>query len=593
MRSASRRLVLGFFPPGTGHPESVLRGFSPADRRIKSRYGPLLLPEERLAGARVARENVQEAARRLRDAGSPSVFVLYEAEPPQPAGELRGDARQQLLTRLDRGERNFHDACAGLEDALRLHHTLAAAAEWLLDNSYLVVTNAAEIRRNLPKHHSAAEARLYDIARALVERTDGAITPENLAECLREDHEPSGLTMADLWLFPLVLRVALIERLSDIARETGWSQQLHETASLWADRLAAAARAGTVDAMLTHLDAEPAAPFPHFGIELLEQLQDEESALAPAQRWMERRFGGSLAPLVQQEHTHEAARRVSTVNAFGSLRILGRLEFAEIFEQVSRVEADLRKDPGGIYPRSDFDTRDQCRHVVEQIARHSPSSEPEVARAAVRLAWRSGGHVAQFLLSSSIAELEKETATRVPVRTKLVRAVRRHATLLYFSLIFALTACFAVVVIALAHEAGARNIAALAIYGILALFPLSELAMQIVNALVISMLPPAKLPKMSFRDGIPEDQATLVVVPMMLTNPDAVRHELEKLEIRLLANPESNLWFGLLADFTDCAHASDPADEALLEAVRQGIVDLNRRYPGERFVLFHRQRVWS
>src|SRR5258706_2314401 len=98
---------------------------------------------------------------------------------------------------------------------------------------------------------------------------------------------------------------------------------------------------------------------------------------------------------------------------------------------------------------------------------------------------------------------------------------------------------------------------------------------------------------MNFRDQIPPDQAALVVIPMMLTSPEAVRHELEKLEVRFLANQESNLWFSLLADFTDSADPVDPGDNAVLAAARDGIAALNQRYSGERFLLFHRNRVWS
>jgi len=63
-------------------------------------------------------------------------------------------------------------------------------------------------------------------------------------------------------------------------------------------------------------------------------------------------------------------------------------------------------------------------------------------------------------------------------------------------------------------------------------FPLSELSIQIVNALVISLLPPSRLPKMDFESGIPPEHATLVVIPMMLASTGVVRGELEKLETR-------------------------------------------------------------
>ena len=69
---------------------------------------------------------------------------------------------------------------------------------------------------------------------------------------------------------------------------------------------------------------------------------------------------------------------------------------------------------------------------------------------------------------------------------------------------------------------------------------------------MISLLPPDPLPKMDFGDGIPPEHATLVVVPMMLSSVEVVRQEVEKLEVRFLANREANLFFSLFSDFTDC-----------------------------------------
>src|SRR6185436_16931797 len=98
----------------------------------------------------------------------------------------------------------------------------------------------------------------------------------------------------------------------------------------------------------------------------------------------------------------------------------------------------------------------------------------------------------------------------------------------------------------------------LAALGMLALFPLSELSVQIVNALVISLFPPDRLPKMNFRNGIPEEDATLAVVPMLLTNADTARRELEKLEVRFLANQDPHLFYGLFSDFTDSPTPTAP-----------------------------------
>ena len=83
----------------------------------------------------------------------------------------------------------------------------------------------------------------------------------------------------------------------------------------------------------------------------------------------------------------------------------------------------------------------------------------------------------------------------------MIRALRRHATPIYIGSVVVLTLCFTALALALAWDAGVRHQAMLAVLGLLALFPLSELSIQIVNALVISLLPPDPLPKMEFERG--------------------------------------------------------------------------------------------
>ncbi len=68
--------------------------------------------------------------------------------------------------------------------------------------------------------------------------------------------------------------------------------------------------------------------------------------------------------------------------------------------------------------------------------------------------------------------------------------------------------------------------------------PVSELAVGAVNYLVTLFVPPRVLPKLDFRDGIPTDCATFVVMPSMLVRPQSAATLLEKLEIHYLANPD-------------------------------------------------------
>jgi len=82
-------------------------------------------------------------------------------------------------------------------------------------------------------------------------------------------------------------------------------------------------------------------------------------------------------------------------------------------------------------------------------------------------------------------------------------------------------------------------------------------------------------------------------VPTLLTDPEGIEDLVEALEIRFLANHDSNLHFGLLTDFRDAPTEVMPEDEELLRLAREGIEALNRKYQDDRddaFFLFHRPR---
>ena len=53
-----------------------------------------------------------------------------------------------------------------------------------------------------------------------------------------------------------------------------------------------------------------------------------------------------------------------------------------------------------------------------------------------------------------------------------------------------------------------------------------------------------------------------------------------------------NLYFSLLADFTDAEEPEMPEDDELLGLAVKGIEQLNARHGNGTFILFHRPRVW-
>ena len=646
MDSRTVRSVLAVYPANEGNSAEayqalkaarlgdvrVFRGdepLHPSKRDSAGRYAGLRLEGECLIVVQAAPARVPAIVHILQNAGSPAVFVVTEAlsdsvlpDTPVPSrgnesiedfarhcAESRsepGTATWRILPQLRRNELNLEEARRDLAEAASLEHTLAAAADWLLDNGYLIRTQIAEIRRHLPREHhkilpanASGDPYVYELARGLVAQTDLSVNEANIHASLCAYQQVAPLTIAELWAFPLLLRVALIDELTSLALHVTRKQQLREAAYFWANRLAAGSRRGTeaFEEILHRMESEPVALEPYFITCLAEQLQDEEDALAPVQHWIEDRLKTPLTELVRTEHTSEAAERISTTNAFGSLRALARIDFTEVFESASLMDGELRADPSGIYGRSDFNTRDRCRRAVERMSRHSGVGELDVARHAVALAKLGRNpqsqHVAYYLLDDGVRQLEAEIHARIPSGIRIIRGLRARATVVYLTGVIGLTLGFTALALALAWDAGVRQQVLLAVLGILGLFPLSELAIQTLNALVISLFAPESLPKLDFKEGIPPEHATLVVIPMMLASVEVVRRELEKLEVRFLANKETNLFFSLFPDFTDAATPTAAGDDELLQAAKEGIDHLNARYSGGRFLLFHRDRAWS
>ena len=234
--------------------------------------------------------------------------------------------------------------------------------------------------------------------------------------------------------------------------------------------------------------------------------------------------------------------------------------------------------------RSDFATRDRCRRVVEESARQSKTTEWDVARLAVQLAQGAPrdtreGCVAFYLLDDGLPELEKRVGRRLPWREWRLRVLYRHPTLFYLGSFVTLTTGIVSAFLFAAHTVGVSSPLMLLLLGIFAVFPISELALYCVQMwLTWSLFRRGCYRKCHSKRAYRTDCRTLVVVPMMLLTPDSIRGEIEKLEVRYLANPMPNLCFSLLADFTDAEKSEMPEDDDLLGLAIKGIEQLNARY---------------
>ena len=90
------------------------------------------------------------------------------------------------------------------------------------------------------------------------------------------------------------------------------------------------------------------------------------------------------------------------------------------------------------------------------------------------------------------------------------------------------------------------------------LIPVLTVATSLVNWLITLMIRPRILPKLDFKDEIPDQFQTLVVIPALITSCEDIDSLAHQLELHYLRNPEPGLLFALLTDFSDADKKSCP-----------------------------------
>ncbi len=554
-----------------------------------------------------------------------------------------GRAPDRLISRLHENERILVHSYDLVTAAAKRKRRIAPAAEWLLDNFYLIEEQIRTARRHLPQSYSrelprllngpaASFPRVYGIALELISHVDGRVDAVSLNGFIASYQTVTPLKLGELWAVPIMLRLALIENLRRVAARVAVGRQDSDLASDWAERMVQVVEHNPTDLILVMADMARANPTLSgaFLAEMTRHLQGQSPYFAFANSWLEHRLaeqGLTIGQLILAEGQAQAADQVSIGNSINSLRFLSSNDWREFVEDHSLVEQILQGDPARVYADMDFATRDGYRHVVEAIAKRCVWAEQDVARKAIQLAHESGeinplsrerptsagvssahgtlaaqriheeertAHVGYYLIDKGRSTLERSAGMRLSLPIVAAKIVRRYPLFVYLFGVLLLTA--SVTAIFLAGSKWGADAIPLYLLAIPILMCAAHLGIGLANWLTTELVNPRPLPRLDFSAGIPPEHRTMVVVPTMLSNAQAVEDLLDGLEVRYLANRDNNLHFALLTDLEDAPQEVMPGDAELVRLAREGVEHLNQKYESHRpdiFFLCHRPRRWN
>ena len=529
---------------------------------------------------------------------------------------------ERLTKRLDDNGRVLLAAYRAIGTAIRDERAITPAADWLVDNFHAVEEQIRNIRADLPRGYyrqlpKIADGplegypRVFGLAWAFIAHTDSRFDPEMLCRFVRAYQGVQPLTIGELWAVPITLRIVLVENLRRCAEQIVRSGIARRDADALADRILRneSKRAETVDASLQRLGQNRLTTA--FAVQLVQRLREQDPVGTPALQWLDERLAAqntSADQIVQEEHSEQGARNVTVRNVITSMRLISALDWQQLFESISLVDETLRANSS--FAEMDFPTRDRYRHAIEKLARGSHTSELEITRLAIAAAQHARSETrpldaaaaqreqdpGYYLIGKGRTRIEKQIGFRPGIKDRLVRAELSAGMIGYLATIaIASSLPIALLVLMLAGpDVGAFTLSLLVL---LALVPVTELAVAVANHLYTSCVPARPLPALELHDGIPADMRTMVVVPTFLTTRADLDEQIERLEVRHLASSDGDIRFALLSDWTDAATEKREGDDRLLAAATQAIARLNHLHgpapDGDRFLLLHRRRLWN
>jgi len=471
---------------------------------------------------------------------------------------------------LDDSKKILDDAYRILSSIAKKNRELSPASEWLIDNFYIIQEQIVQVNVDFPKefqekipalkegeHESLP--RVYELVMNFLTHTDNLVDDDVLVEYINSYQQAGALTQGEIWAIPIMIRLILIQKLGEKAarilyRKRIWRDVFDLIDSLEGKDLSEPGRIITI--LSEWLNKRKNGPDNLLAlIELYTQLQQSGQLQEEHKRWFNYRFKQhdiTVEEAMRVEAQRQSRLQVSIQNAVSTLRDSSETDWADFAEECSIVDQILRLDPFGFYSEMDFETRDSYRRAVERLSRGSKLSETEVAEQALILAEdhyrESDGwlddmitdrniikkHIGYYLVGDGYRDFAKSIDYKMPFKERIRTTLERHTSLYILSII--LHTIVLMVILWLATDAISESAIISATVLIVSLFPALDLSVSAINRLFAFILPPRKLAKLDYRDKVPDHSRTLVVVPTIFSSPGDVKSQVERLEIRSLAN---------------------------------------------------------
>ena len=449
----------------------------------------------------------------------------FSSHPPEPIPAWQAiDKAEQWLNKA-------RQACA------RAPSEASKAAEWLLDNDFQVYRAIRQIKEDLPesfytrlpalKNEGQIDyPRVFALAHELLKANRLQITLPGTVEFICAYQRSNTLTIAELWAFPTMLRIACLEIL-----------------------------ASSLSAILHGQIKEP--------------FKLTAAAKAP----------------YSLDDTERVARSIANISLIASISWEDFFDRTSVVEKILSEDPSGFYARMDFETRDNY--RRAVENLSGYTATDEPGIADEVIkRARTANVDNIGHHVGYWLIGDGREILEAHLNASPPLRLRLQRAAFTHAGYFYAG---ALTLFWLGALIIPAIYLFYINASALETAGslLVMLIPASILSISFVQRLATIIISPKILPKLDFTDGLPDDCRSIVVIPVLVSKISEIDGLIEQMETHWLSNSDKNLQLALLADLADAETEHSNGDEEIVESLITHVRGLNAKHAKNMRDCFH------
>ena len=491
--------------------------------------------------------------------------------------------------------------------------TLIPSARWLFDNFQMMYREIKKVKTTetsygkLPILRASEDKgypRIFTVAGKMVELSGGYLNEESITLMMKAYQKNLPLMDKELWALPEMLGLCLLLRIIEVSEDIIRIIKIKSEADrFFKDKIGLQKDYLDITPLLHKIpkNCMENTSFHCHVIYLLRNMSIDNESI---QRYFDFHCkSGDMSynpsDIYKIEGKMESSLESSIRTLIISLREINQIDEEVLFENLSPLESILSEDPDQVYPRMETESKGLYRSIIEKLSYRYRIPEIDIAKECIKLATTGRDdlncprHVGAYLVGKGYPLL-KSSILKKPIPDHIQEKKNIKGSIYFISV--ALIACLAYVLLIYIfprYSIGSTrdNVLLLAV----AIPMLIGISLDITKNILTRIISVQRMPSMDYLKEIPDGARTFVVMPVIISTKEQGLEYLDRLLKYYLANRQPNLYFALLADYTDASKECLPEDDVIKDALVSRVNELNGQYPSahQPFSLFIRCRKWN